>query len=354
MNNSEDNLKQVDIPRTERTTMKTVLTTTENQRSPYIPLTKTPRPHCKSQLYNSNLKNCLLNKKNSFTIHDNVKNRISLQSKSYEEHLELQEIMKNAEIGVTKNKYKDPDFKADLTNLSKIQQKYPYRLQWVRLSDRFKIPSNEFIKTEIENFRNFVIPMPPITIKNMYQDLTIPSILSCLTTQPALLNRIIDPYKTENLGIFKGFLFDDNNWKSYIIDDFIPVFKDEKTKKFKDINLDATRAGILPKLVEKIIAKHVGGYEKLPSTVPENILKMLTGGQIRTSDIPENMFDEIHRVQKIWDDLFNSIETGSIISLKSRKGIKEKNGLILNHNYSVVKTMVIYEDEAKQKKSTCV
>lgn len=323
--------------------------TSPTKKNPYIPLTRNPRPLYKSHLYNSFLKLCLTNKKDSFTIHDNISNRIALQSKAYEEHLKQQEIMKNAEIGVTKNKFSDPKFKAGLSSLSKIQQKYPVRLQWVRLSDIYSDLDDELIEEEIHNFSNFKLTMPILTVKNMFQDLTIPSVLSCISTQPSILNRFMENYKTANLGIYKGFVYSNSQWKSITVDDFVPMWSVNQGV-LRDILMNVEEVGILCKIIEKILAKHFGGYEKIPFTTPENILRTLTGGDISVQEIPDNMFDKINCVAKIWSQLQNSLHSGSIVSLKSRKGVKPKQGLTLNHNYSLVKAVEVILDEVTGEK----
>ena len=292
---------------------------------------------------------CMKNKKTIYTILENIPEVIPSPSDQSETQNNLDKEMIDAALmgGI---EWKDTEYTPTLENLKAIEEIYegPHSIRWVRLKN---IYPNSIGLTEYEPIvRSLRLRFPPNPLEPYTPPLEVPSALSCLSSQPSLLLRIM-PWKSPNKsGVYSVWLFLKNGWTSVKIDDYVPVFVTGKGHIVKDLCMNMEGSSIYYKLLEKALAKVCGGYENIGEVMVEDLLRTLTGGTITIVSLPRQLAaKDLIEVQRIWSKMGSALVKGFVISVEPRaknpadSEAKEaarkssQSGLALNHNYSVLK-----------------
>lgn len=285
---------------------------------------------------------CKNNHKTVYTIFEKVYESIPT-SEIPEENLHHQDIqaLKAALMGGID--FVDNEYPPDSENLFLIKEVYPKlpAIVWKKMSQLVKLEKFPVFKTL--RLRPPYLPEAPYT-----PPVAIPAALSCLTTQPSLLLRIIPFKKANPSGIYTIWLFLKDGWTSITVDDFIPVLagEDQQTNS-KMIAMDMFECGLCFKLIEKAFAKICGGYQNLAGVEVEDVLRALTGGIIKVLELPRMLkANELSLVEEAWTKMAKALIKGYVLTAQPRQKLRntDSQGLTLDHNYSIVKLAKLRED----------
>ena len=313
-------------------------------------------------MYKQNLRKylksqCRKNGKSVFTIYEKIHEIIPStgnpeDSDEYKHH----QIVQSCLMGGVK--FKDAEYPPDLNTLSMIQQIYPHKVHWQRLyslmpqfnpNQPYKIHGKDssghgqYLTLPITNFQ---VKFPVSPLDPFSPSTAIPSALSCMTLQPSILLRLLNFKKTNKSGIYMIWMFLKRGWNSIIVDDFAPMMKLPPHNELEEIGMRLRDCGFVFKIMEKAFAKICGGYQNIGEVEVEDVLRAFTGGNTWTWDIKEQLgLEEITEIERIWDNIAVSLNNGYLISVEPRRTVDDPKGLLLNHNYSVVKLVKVYSGE---------
>lgn len=237
----------------------------------------------------------------------------------------------------------DNEYPPDSENLFLIKEVYPKlpAIVWKKMSQLVKLDKFPVFKTL--RLRPPYLPEAPFT-----PPVAIPAALSCLTTQPSLLLRVIPFKKANPSGIYSIWLFLKDGWTSVTVDDYIPVLAGEDLQtNSKMIAMDMFECGLCFKLIEKAFAKICGGYQNVAGVEVEDVLRALTGGIIKVLDLPVMLkASELSVVEHIWTKMAKALVKGYVLTAQPRQKLRNTDGkgLTLDHNYSIVKLAKLRED----------
>ena len=150
--------------------------------------------------------------------------------------------------------------------------------------------------------------------------------IAALTSYPNLIYQIFKTKTVNIYGYYEIILYIDGEFQIVLIDDFFPVEKkNEKKLQFAKANNNA----IWVILLEKAWAKVNGGYSNIIGGSPGDALRALTGFSkltIKNKDYDEN---------ELYDKIIECLDYQCICCATTID--KEKNGLLPNHAFSVLK-----------------
>ena len=160
--------------------------------------------------------------------------------------------------------------------------------------------------------------------------------LSDLPMYPKLFKKVVDPDQNfdKSQGKFLFRIWDFGEWKTIEVDDFLPTFEGGQLRGVSSQN----SAEFWSALAEKAYAKHHGNYATaLDGGFVAEALEDLTGG------IGEEIFmSEIRDHQsEFFLKLLQAYKTKSMMSasILTSSRIKEENGLVCGHAYSLNKVI---------------
>lgn len=292
---------------------------------------------------------CKNNFKSIYTIFEKIYQAIP-SSEFKEENQDFQDLqaLKSAIMGGID--FYDNEYPPDADNLQLIKEIYPQlpTIVWKKVRDLVNI--DKFPVFQLLRLRTAYQPEAPYI-----PPLAIPSALSCLTTQPSLILRIIPFKKANPSGIYPIWLFLKDGWTSVTVDDHIPVLAGEDNDTgARMIGMDLFESGLCFKLIEKAFAKICGGYQNIAGVEVEDVLRALTGGIINVYDIPERLgVNELTVVEDIWTNMAKALIKGYVMTAEPRQLLRntDPKGLTLNHNYTIVKLAKLREDIDKEEET---
>lgn len=292
---------------------------------------------------------CKNNFKTVYTIFEKIYQAIP-SSEIQEENQEYKDIqaLKSALMGGID--FIDEEYPPDLENIESIRAIYPKlpTISWKRMSNMVDLETFPVFQTL--RLRSPYLPETPYTAP-----MTIPSALSCLTTQPSLVLRIIPFKKANPSGIYPVWLFLKDGWTSVTVDDHIPILggKDNETDS-RMIGMDMFECGLCFKVIEKAFAKICGGYQNLAGVEVDDVLRALTGGIIQVIDLPDKLnVNDLNVVEDIWTKMAKALIKGYVLTSQPRVKMRgvDPLGLTLDHNYSIVKLAKLREDIDREEET---
>ena len=251
------------------------------------------------------------------------------------------------------DEFRDPEFPPELDRLETLtvqNQRLASYFGWSRLQKFFK--KEKFHIYQKTQFKNHIIRNRGYVY--------ISDALNLLATQPSLVHRLFERKRTSREGIYAVWIYASGRWTQMIVDDYVPLYVDHKEKThffFTTPNQTANEIWYI--LLEKAMAKAVGGYINLHNGFENHAVTDLTGAPYSFVDIPhiarskEIRKREIEHMEKFYNKLHKSLDKGYLLSVVPRKpsqmerlaareqAIPNKthylsNGLYSGHNYAVI------------------
>jgi len=218
-------------------------------------------------------------------------------------------------------------------------------IKWLRPKEIFK---NEkyFLFKDIKN-----INIEDIKQGNIDDCYFISSIIGLLKSDQNMIYKLFKNKDINSNGYYEIIFFIDGVYTIVIIDDYLPVFKDNKELCFGK----STNNEIWLCLLEKAWAKINGGYANIIKGFAHHVLEALTGFPCL------NLMHSSYDYNIIWDYIINSFKNKYIITTTSKDNIKD---IILerNHSYALVdyyidnnrKSLKIKDPRGKSLSFNCI
>lgn len=232
-----------------------------------------------------------------------------------------------------------------------IDHEFPPNMQSIGLTDHdsflkyqvifhFRRSSTIFFKKEIDvnkdlpiqNIVNFDLNITDIK-QGSLDNCWVVSAIAALTRHPKLINRIFITKKPNKYGYFKLKLCKMNVWNVLSIDDYLPCFP-----MADPVFAAHSKNDIWPSLIEKVLAKMYGSYEKLEVGETQNTFINLTG-------CPSFSYNLQNDSSFNWEKFCEYFNKGFLLTVGSKNNSElnlEENGLIPEHSYNISK---VYNDD---------
>ena len=132
--------------------------------------------------------------------------------------------------------------------------------------------------------------------------------LLCLAEKPLYINRLFSQDKISSCGAYGVWLQKDGCWKELIVDELIPVFRQNDGISFA--GFQSTRKEMWPFLLEKAYAKLWGGYKNIQYGNSHYLLRELTGA-------PYTLFKDFSNQELLWERLQAAQERNWLLTASS-------------------------------------
>ena len=280
------------------------------------------------------------------------------QSKS--NRMLMEEIIDNVE------EFKDLDFfPKDSTLISLIKNNTErvkimawYRLHSVFQNEKYHLFNELKINSQTMNNKAFAY---------------IVDAMNTLSTQPGLVMRLFEKNKICREGVYAIWLNINGLWKQYLIDDFVPIFKDHEENTqffFSAPSLDQKEIWFC--LLEKALAKAYNGYDKLSDGFENYVVRDFTGAPCSIYDIPPIRRNrpmterQVASMNIFWGKIYAFLKKGYLMSAAPRlvnelnasqiHGVDQSserplnNGINSDHNFAVVTIKEVEDAQGQQAK----
>ena len=187
--------------------------------------------------------------------------------------------------------------------------------------------------------------------------------LNTLSTQPGLVMRLFDNSEKSEIGLYKAWINLNGQWRDYLVDDNVPVFKFEESGKamfyFISPNTEKANPEVWAMVLHKALAKAYGGLDSLYLGNEAFLLRDFTGAPVVLMDIAHIDKNQIitdredQHIELFWRKLNSCLSKGYLLSIVPRlpkpnelqrnemleipnKKFYLGEGIYCLHNYAVV------------------
>lgn len=195
--------------------------------------------------------------------------------------------------------------------------------------------------------------------------------LNTISSQPGLIARLFEKNKISKEGIYSVWLNINGKWTNFVIDDYLPIFRDSKNNSnFFLSSPHGDHKVIWYCLLEKAIAKAYDGYDKLYGGLENYLVRDLTGAPYTIHEIPKidkgkiKKVGDLNEISQITSQIKRMLKKGHLISVvprtsksqnsKDKKSIlspkpvkKSLKGISSNHNYAVICMKEVKDSKGK-------
>lgn len=170
--------------------------------------------------------------------------------------------------------------------------------------------------------------------------------LAVLANQPKLVSKLFQPYHYNLHGAYLMKLFMKGKWVNIIVDDFLPLKKDDTPLFARSISVNETWVA----LIEKAYAKYHGSYRNIVAGSIREAMEQLTGGHGMIVNIfaderytSKDPVEDKKKKDLLFDDLLKWNSTLSLLATSAENGLAfvgdfnpNDKGIVPNHAYSIL------------------